>query len=83
MPERVLLIHFIYSGYGPQKRTIDMNTFEKIMNDDKELLLFASSNMSFSTERKAILFEMLSDPSRTKEDFLYYSSGSMRILFRI
>jgi hypothetical protein len=48
-----------------------MNTFEKIMNDDKELLLFASSNMSFSTERKAILFEMLSDPSRTKEDFLY------------
>ncbi|MDD3680793.1 helix-turn-helix transcriptional regulator [Mesotoga sp.] len=71
MPERVLLIHFIYSGYGPRKGTIDMNTFEKIMNNDKELLLFVSSDMSFSTERKAILFEMLSDPSRTKEDFLY------------
>ncbi|MBN2219931.1 MAG: winged helix-turn-helix transcriptional regulator [Kosmotogaceae bacterium] len=71
MPERVLLIHFIYSGYGPRKGTIDMNAFDKIMKNDKDMLLFVSNDMSFSTERKAILFEMLSNPERTKEDFLY------------
>ena len=71
MPERVLLIHFIYSGYGPRMGTVDMDTFDKIMKNDRDMLLFVSNDMSFSTERKAILFEMLSHPERTKEDLLY------------
>ncbi|RLL92362.1 ArsR family transcriptional regulator [Mesotoga sp. HF07.pep.5.2.highcov] len=71
MPERVLLIHFIYSGYGPRMGTIDMDAFDKIMKNDRDMLLFVSNDMSFSTERKAILFEMLSHPERTKEDLLY------------
>ena len=35
------------------------------------MLLFVSKDMSFSPERKAVLFEMLSDPEKAKEDFIY------------
>jgi hypothetical protein len=33
MPERVLLIHFIYSGYGPRKGAVEINTFEGIIEN--------------------------------------------------
>ncbi|MDD3461696.1 MAG: hypothetical protein PHW28_10400 [Mesotoga sp.] len=35
------------------------------------MLLFVSKDMSFSPERKAVLFEMLSGPEKAKEDFIY------------
>jgi hypothetical protein len=35
------------------------------------MLLFVSKDMSFFPERKAVLFDMLSDPEKAKEDFIY------------
>lgn len=70
MPAKELLNQFIYTGFGPEIENSEEFSFDKIMEDEKEMLVFVSKSMLFSPNQKAVLYELISNPEKTKQDYL-------------
>lgn len=70
LPAKDLLNQFIYTGFGPEIEDSEEFSFEKIMEDEKEMLIFVSKSMLFPPKQKAVLFELISNPEKTKRDYI-------------
>ncbi|MBN2252341.1 MAG: winged helix-turn-helix transcriptional regulator [Kosmotogaceae bacterium] len=62
---------FLLIGLGPRSVGYDEVIVERILEDQKEALVFLAEKAVFTPQQKAVMLDFISDPEKMKEDYLH------------
>jgi len=62
---------FLLIGLGPRSVGYDEGVVDKIMDDQREALVFLAEKAVLTPQQKAVMLDFISDPEKMKDDYLH------------